>query len=280
MVLGRAGEKLEFLLPQFMLGFVRLLVPRTAQLAVWWIAMFLEGAILCRSLFTKMALKYPLFYTYVAVVLAVDLARFIVYTLHPSAWTMFYWSTQFVSVLVGYAVILEILKQALDPYRGAERFGRYLVLGIFALTFAFVAFRSATRPNWSPAATTVELERDLRAVQVVVLMAILAVIFYFRIVIGRNLKGIIVGYGFFIGINVTNLAFRSYIGSGYHPVWEFVKSYSYVASLIVWAVALWSYQPNPGTDSQPRSGPGYHNLASETRGALDSMRSHLGRAAR
>lgn len=249
-------------------------------MVVWWIAMFLEGAILCRSLFAKMASKYPLFYTYLAVVLVIDVARYIVLTSHPASWAVFYWSTQLVSVLVGYGVILEVLKHALDPYRGAERFGTYLVLGVFALTFAFVAFRSATRPNWSPAATTVELERDLRAVQVLVLMAILAVIFYFRIAIGRNLKGIVLGYGFFIGINVTNLAFRSYFGSGYHPVWEFVKSYSYFASLIVWTVALWSYQPNPGIDSQPRSGSGYDDLASGTRGALDSMRSNLGRAAR
>ena len=242
--------------------------------------MFLEGAILCRSLVTKMTSKYPLFYTYLAVVLAVDIARYIVITSQPSSWTVFYWSTQFISVLVGYGVILEILKQSLDPYPGAERVGRYLVLGIFAAVFAFVAFRSVTRSHWTPAASSAEFERDLRAVQVLVLMAIIAVIFYFRIAIGMNVKGIILGYGIFIGTNVMNLALRSYVGIGYHPVWEFVKSYSYVASLIVWAVALWSYQPNPGTNSRPRSGPGYHDLASDTRGALDSMRSHLGRAAR
>jgi hypothetical protein len=249
-------------------------------LVVWWIAMFLEGAILCRSLFAKMASKYPLFYTYLAAVLAVDIARYIVLASHPAAWTVFYWSTQFVSVLVGYGVILEILKQALDPYPGAERIGRYLVLGIFAAVFAFVTFRSATRLHWSPAASSAEFERDLRAVQVLVLMAILVVIFYFRIAIGRNLKGIITGYGLFIGTNVMNLALRSYVGIGFHRVWELVMVYSYLASLVVWAVALWSYQPNPGIDSQPRSGSGYGDLVSGTRGALDSMRSNLGRAAR
>jgi hypothetical protein len=242
--------------------------------------MFLEGTILCRSLLAKMASKYPLFYTYLAVVLVIDIARYIVLASHPAAWVVFYWSTQLVSVLVGYGVILEILRQALDPYPGAERIGRYLVLGIFAAVFAFVVFRSATPLQWSPAASSAEFERDLRAVQALVLMAILVVIFYFRIAIGRNLKGIIAGYGLFIGTNVMNLALRSYVGSGFQRAWEFVMVYSYLASLIVWTVALWSYEPNPGIDSEPRSGSGYHNLASETRGALDSMRSHLGRAAR
>jgi len=242
--------------------------------------MCLEGIILFRSFYGKIASKYPLFYTYLAVVLALDLARYFVYTSHPSSWGMFYWSTQFVSVLVGYAVILEILKQALDPYQGAERFGRYLVLGVFAAVFAFVAYRSAMRSNWSPAATTVELERDLRAVQVLVLMSILAVVLYYRIAIGRNVKGMILGYGLFIGTNVMNLALRSYVGSGYHPVWEFVKSYSYVASVVVWTVTLWSYQPNPIPELPTRVESDYETLALRTRGMAAAMRSHLGRAAR
>jgi hypothetical protein len=227
-----------------------------------------------------MASKYSLFYAYLAVVLAVDLARYILLTFHPSSWTMFYWWTQFVCVVMGYAVILEVLRQALDPYPGAERIGRHLVLGVFAAVFGFVAFRSAAASSWSPATTTVELERDLRAVQVLVLMSILAVIYYFRIAIGRNLKGLILGYGLFIGTNVMNLELRSYFGTGFQPVWEFVKTYSYFVSLVVWTVALWSYQPNPGFDSPPRSGPDYDTLASGTRGALNAMRSHLGRGAR
>lgn len=263
-----------------MLGFVRLLDARMLALVVWWMAMFLEGTILFRAVYRKMASKYPLFYTYLAVVLAVDLARYIVYTFDPFAWAMFYWSTQFVSVLVGYGVILEILKQALDPYPGAERFGRYLVLGVFVAVFAFVAFRSATRSNWSPAATTVEFERDLRAVQVLVLMSILSVMFYYRIAVGRNLKGIILGYGLFIGTNMMNFAVRSYAGHQFNAWWKVFQPHSYVMVLIIWAGALWSYYPNPIPKLPQRVESDYDTLASGTRGALAAMRSHLGRAAR
>jgi hypothetical protein len=193
---------------------------------------------------------------------------------------MFYWWTQFVSVLVGYGVILEILKQSLDPFPGAERFGRYLVLGVFAAVFAFVAFRSATRSNWSPAATTVEFERDLRAVQVLVLMSILAVVFYYRIAVGRNLKGITLGYGLFIGTNVMNFAVRSYAGGRFDDWWTVFQQYSYVISLMIWAVALWSYDPNPIPKLPPSVESDYDTLALRTRGMVAAMRSHLGRAAR
>lgn len=250
------------------------------KLVVWWIAMFLEGTILFRAVYRKLASKYPLFYTYVAVVLAVDLTRFIIYTRHPSSWNGFYWSTQFVSVLVGYAVILEILRQALDPYRGAERFGRYLVLGVFAAVFAFVAFRSATRTNWSPAATTVELERDLRAMQVLVLMCILAVVFYYRIVVGRNVKGMIVGYGLFIGANVMNFAVRAHAGDRLNAGWTVFQRYSYAISLMIWAVALWTYEANPIPKSPSRVELDYETLALRTRGMVATMRSHLGRTVR
>jgi len=116
--------------------------------------------------------------------------------------------------------------------------------------------------------------------QVLVLMSILAVVLYYRIAIGRNVKGMILGYGLFIGTNVMNLALRSYVGSGYHPVWEFVKSYSYVASVVVWTVTLWSYQPNPIPELPTRVESDYETLALRTRGMAAAMRSHLGRAAR
>jgi hypothetical protein len=263
-----------------MLGFVCLRGKVRPALFIWWIAMLLEGTILFRAVYRKLTSKYPLFYTYLAIVLAVDLTRYISYTEHPASWNLFYWSTQFVSVLVGYAVILEILRQALDPYQGAERFGRYLVLGVFAAVFAFVAFRSATRSNWSPAATTVELERDLRAVQVLVLMSILAVVFYYRIAIGRNVKGMIVGYGLFIAANVMNFAVRAYAGDRFNAGWAVFQQYSYAMSLMIWAVALWSYQPNPIPKSPPRVEFDYETLALRTRGMVAAMRSHLGRAVR
>jgi hypothetical protein len=242
--------------------------------------MLLEMAILFRAACRKILSKYPLFYTYIGVVLLIDCSRYFVYMFDVPHWAVFYWYTQFFSVLVGYGVILEILKQSLDSFPGAERFGQYLVLGVFAAVFAFVALRSATRSNWSPAATSAEFERDLRAVQVLVLMSILAVVFYYRIAVGRNVKGMILGYGLFIGTSVMNFAVRSYAGDRFNAWWMVFQQYSYAISLIIWAVALWSYAPNPIPKVPPGVESDYETLALRTRAMVAAMRSHLGRAAR
>jgi hypothetical protein len=249
-------------------------------LILWWAGILLEGLILFRAFRNRLYSKYPLFSAYIACVLAVDVSIFIVYRLSPSAYEKSYWGLQFLTLIVGYGVVLEILRQTLAPYAGAERCARIVVIGIFAAVFSFVLFQSLANPDWSPAATNAELERDLRTVQAFLLAGILGVAFYYGIAIGRNLKGMILGYGLFIGTSVINLALRSYAGPAFESVWKIAQPLSYLASLLIWTVSMWSYHPNPMPESRPRLDADYEFLALRTREALGSMRSYLGKAAR
>src|SRR5208282_4664794 len=149
--------------------------------------MLFDAVILYRAFRAKLFAKYPLFYAYIACVLLVDVFRALIYHLGSSAFYRdFFWATQFLSLVVGYGVILEIIRKALEPYAGAERFARVAVVAVFAAVFSFVAFQTLTHPNWTPAACYAEFERDLRAVQVMVLASVLAVVSYYRITLGKN----------------------------------------------------------------------------------------------
>lgn len=250
-------------------------------LIIWWAGILLEALILLRGLQRNLIKRYALFYAYLAWVFLIDVSSLVVSRLGGfSDASLFWWGTQFLSLLIGYGVILEILNRTLEPYGGAERFARIVVLGIFAAVFSFVMYQSFTSPAWSPAATNAELERDLRTVQAFLLAGILSVAFYYGIEIGKNLKGIIFGYGLFIGTSVINLALRSYAGSRFDAVWKFTQPISYLISLLVWAVCLWSYHPNPVPERTPRIDSEYEVLALRTKEMLGSMRSYLGKAAR
>ena len=48
--------------------------------------------------------------------------------------------------------------------------------------------------EWSTAAATVELERDLRVIEALVLATVLAIVFYYRIELGKNVTGMILGF--------------------------------------------------------------------------------------
>jgi len=174
-----------------------------------------------------------------------------VYIFHPGSYQNFYWNTQFVSVLLGYGVIWEIYRQALGHYPGAARMARDFLSVIFILVVSKAFFNTLSGHHvWSPATTTAELELNLRSVQAILLVALGGLLRYYAIPIGRNLRGMILGYGFFIGTSLINLSFLSRVSEKFHLWWTYLEPVSYLATLLIWCWALWSYYPNPQPEKQ------------------------------
>lgn len=242
---------------------------------IWCAGLFLGGMILFRAIWCRIFAKYPYFYTYFSCVLLIDLARFFVYTQHPSAYRNVYWSTQFLSISVGYGVILEILRQALANYEGPARFGGRILWAAFFAVLGYISYKSVWTSNWSASSTGAELERDLRTVQALVLAAILIIIFHYGIELGRNLKGIIIGYGAFIGLSIINLAVLAYVGPRLETVWRGLHLYVFFVPQIIWLAALWSYQPSPSTQANPRLETDYDLLVVKTKGMLRAVRENI-----
>lgn len=247
---------------------------------LWWSGPALEFLILLRAARGGFIKKYPFFYSYVFCVLVIDCISNPIHASNPTHYAIWYWSTQFLILIVGYGIILEISNHALEAYPGAERCSRYLVIALFAIIFAYVALQGLLSAHWSPAATSAELERDLRVVQALLLVSILFVVSYFRIALGKNLKGIILGYGLFLGTSVMILAIQSYAGKSFQAIWDISQPFFYVASLMIWTVALWSYQPNPEPAMPPALEADYRVLAMKTKGMLHLVRASLGKATR
>jgi hypothetical protein len=248
------------------------------SLAVWWVGISVELLLLVRSIQLKMLKTYWLFYLYIASVLAFSVSAFGVLVLRHSWFQSWYWAGQFLTLIVGYGVMLEILRQVLEPYAGAERFGTFVVSAVFIGVFGFVILRSFVS-SWSPSSASLELERDLRIVQVLILMGILSFVSYYRIPMGRNLKGITLGYGLYVAASLMSLAARAYKGTSFEAAWNVIQPFSWDLCLCVWAAALWSYYPNPAPQSA-RLEEDYETLALRTRAMLGSMRSILVRSAR
>lgn len=152
---------------------------------LWWSGPALETLILFRAWRGGFLRKYPFFFSYIFCVLVVDCISNPIHGLNPTAYTIWYWATQFLTLIVGYGIILEISNHALEAYPGAERCSRYLVVSLFAIIFGYVALQALFSAHWSPAASNAELERDLRLVQALLLVSILFVVSYFRIALEK-----------------------------------------------------------------------------------------------
>jgi hypothetical protein len=205
--------------------------------------------------------------------LLIELLRFSVYALKPRFYGPFYWYTEFLATTIAYAVILEIYKQALTNSPGVARIARTLLWGVLGAVILKATLSAVNQLIWSPATTQAELERDLYAVQALLLAGIIALLAYYVVPTGRNLRGIICGYSAYVYASVISLAYGSLPGYGPRPGWRLVQPVAYLAALLIWSYALWSYCPNPAAEVESKIDGDYKLIAEQTRRALAKARS-------
>jgi hypothetical protein len=246
-------------------------------LIISWVAMLLDALILFRGLRCKQISRYPFFYAFVAGVLVLDGPTLYVYKMFPGLYRAWYWSAEFLTLILACGIILEIFRHVLLPYSGAERFAR--ITGIFA--FTVILFSSGVYPllarNGSVSGTMEELERNVRSVQAVFLVALLTLISYYGIQIGKNMKGMIVGYGLSIAASLVSMAAYSYADGRFAAIARISQQLGYTLRDAIWVVTLWSYAPNP-EDAPTRIEEDYGQLIERTRAAMGTMRAYLGKA--
>jgi hypothetical protein len=251
------------------------------SLIIWLAGILLELLIAYRFFRQRTLVRYPFFFAYIAISFVATSAGFIHFFLTgPASYAEWYWVIQIATLIAGYGILLEIQKHVLSPYPGAERFARNAGIVAFGLVFCFAVVYTFLMPRWSMAGTTVEFERALRTVQAAFLFGILGVIAHYRIEIGKNMKGMVFGYGLYIGTSLMILAVRSYAGARFDATWNFIQPFSWLVSLFVWLTALWSYYPNPTPASVTHLETDYEAVVMKTKVMMGTMRSHLAKAAR
>jgi hypothetical protein len=239
----------------------------------------LEVLLLIRGVSNGLARLFPAFYCYIAYVVVTDVFRFILYRWYPNHYPPVYWVTQFLALLSGSLVIFEIFRVGLRPFPGAAKMARYLLLLVFGAIFAKAAASgSGGFVAWF-ARTSVEIERDLRMVQALAILSLVILFLYYAIPFGRNLGGIVLGYGLFVLTIILQFALWR---NGLVPpaIWSYVQPVTYSLAVSLWAWALWSPAPAAVTEVQPRLEEDYQVLFMATRTQLERALARLGSAAR
>jgi hypothetical protein len=246
------------------------------SLIIWWCGIFLEALLLFRAFRARLFSRYPNFYIYVLSMFLTDGLLYALYALKPALYVKWVWYPGFLTLFLGCGIVLEIFRHVLSPYAGVEKFARiggFVILGVvlcFAVLYPFFA------PAESIAhALYVRLQRDFLMVQALLLVGLLQLISYYRISMGRNLKGMILGYGQCIGTTLVTFALSAYIGPRFEPAWNLIQQLSYLAALVIWLVALWSYCPNPPPEATIGPDADYEELAAKTRSMVGAAGTQL-----
>lgn len=248
--------------------------------AIWWACIAVEALLLARGLLGKLLKTYPAFYAYLLFVWMQSLLRFSVYHARPQLYPKVYWITEGLGLLAGCAVVFEIYRVGLREYPGTARLARNLLAFVFLLAFVKATIETGNNPQWWSTATTLDLELALRVVQALALLALVVLFLYHAIPFGRNLRGILLGYGLFLGESVIVYSLASKNLESFRAFWAHIHPASYLMVLLVWAGHLWSYVPNPEPKVAVRLEEQYQRLAAVTNRRLQEARGYLTKAVR
>jgi hypothetical protein len=244
---------------------------------VWWTGIALELALITRGTLAGLFGTYPLFYAYIASVLIKDLLALVCYTLAPTMYAAVYWPTELATIVASFGVLIEIFRRSVRHSPGLVRFSQGFLLMAFGLTTVYVSAGVAQRESTSIYHAIAELGRDLRLLEGALLIVVLWLFARYRIALGRNLIGMVIGYSFWVGVNLTDLAFLYSRGNEASVLLRALVPASYTITLAVWLATLWSVQPEPLLRANQLEHD-YEFFAGKTRALLAKTSHSVGRA--
>ena len=247
---------------------------------LWLTALALEGLLLLRGFQGNLAKHYPIFYLYLASITLRDVFLLTINYLWRNEYAYAYWYSEYLIVVLGCGVVWEVYRIALSRFPGAARMARNVIAFLFIFSVSRLLVKAWNSPNWIPGRTTLETERDLRMVQMALLVGLIAMLSYYAIPLRRNLKGIMYGFTGFVSMTVLHLTFGAYLRVRYPNVWPYVLSITYLFVVLLWCGTLWSYAPAPEMEIDSRLETNYQILASATKKQLRAAHSHLLKAVR
>jgi hypothetical protein len=207
-----------------------------------YISVVLELLLLFRGFREKLTSRYPAFYCYIGFVLVQDPLCFVVYKwIHPF-YTPVYWTAEFLCVLLSCGIVFEIYQVGLEAYPGTARMARRALGIVFAIALARAL---ATDPRWWVETSAKNVESNLRAVQGAAIVSLVVLFLFYSVPLGKNLRGIALGYGLFVCWSVICLTFASSTIGKTHVLFGYLYPASYPVVLLVWLRYVWSFQDNP-----------------------------------
>lgn len=252
------------------------------MLSQWldWGGITLEVLLLVRGLQGRLAFRYPVFYSYFSFILFQDLLSLAVHRWYPLHYRNVYWFTEFLALLFGCAVVFEIYRVGLSAFPGTARMARNALALVFALAITIGLAQAWNDPRWWMEAATTDIEGALRAVEALAIMVLAGLFLLYSIPVGKNLRGILLGYGLFVGTSVLSLEFVSTAGSALRHFLSAAYPDFYFICLSLWLAHLWSYAPNPVPAASVRLEQEYQMVAAATHRRLQHARGYLTKAVR
>jgi hypothetical protein len=215
---------------------------RFLGLASSWIGTALLLLLIWRAARGKFIARFPIFYSYIFYWLSWQTAFLTASQFSsPLHWTIF-WRFSLVNLVAEFGVLVEISDHIFNPFPAIRKLGRVLtivVCAVFSISIFPSLFRSA-----SPTVALLGLGETTSIAKAAIICLLLATARYYRLPLGRKISGMMLGFSVYVGVSVANFALAGRLGRAlYAATFSWVGALSSVLCLLIWAVALWRYEP-------------------------------------
>jgi hypothetical protein len=201
-------------------------------------------AIVVRAVQRGILFRLWLFYSYLIYLLITGLVTIGAYYLLPGSYASIFWFRFFTTVIAEFAVLAQVADYIFAPYPAIRQIGRLLTMCIGVMFIALYIGPSLLEPRPSDVAILNLVVRSSVA-KAAIVIALLAAARYFRIKLGKNIAGIMIGFAIYLALNTANFALAETYGhSQYGPTFVTLGPLTQTLTFFVWAVALWDPQPD------------------------------------
>ena len=212
----------------------------------------LGGVILARGMSQGYFRRFPVFYSYMIYVLSGTAVMYGIYAFDKQHYASADWFYLLISILVEFSVLVEVSDHLFQPLPAIRRLGRALTL---LISIGFAVFYLLPAIINSPDRQMALLDFALRAsvTKLVIILALLFASRHFRLDLGKNVAGLMLGFSIYLGVNVANYAAAKAFDAAINAriFWIMTPS-AYTLCLLVWMIALWQYAPSGYSTAVPQ----------------------------
>jgi hypothetical protein len=210
-------------------------------------AVVLEGLLLWRLSKRKLWSRYPCLLLFVVYDFSCNLFLFPINRYKPEWFAGVYWRIESISLFFRLFVNLEFFRGVLG-----RRSTLYDISWKALLALELIVVPAILVLGWSQASSlhyeylylSPLIVQYFSLFQALLLLTPAAVAWYYRLPLGRNVRGLGLGFGMYLLVCTLNFASLQAV-QGFFPYWQLLTPISFIAMIAVWLWAFWEYAPTP-----------------------------------
>ncbi len=211
---------------------------RLMDYALWFAAPLLQAGVLVCMLKRGLYRQYPFFFNYTILEVVSTPLLAIIYSHFPTIYFYAYWINMGLSILLSFAVLQEIFKDAFRPYEALRDLSiilfRWSAL-VVLLVGVMWAINSAHKSQSDMVGSLMLLaDRSVRLMQCGLVFFLLLFSEYLGIPHRSMLFGISLGFGFFASVNMLVATALSHRGMLRPDTLSEINSAAYLVSVMIW----------------------------------------------